>query len=183
MRMKAEVQSVQNAAGGGNAEKGFQVAGVIPHHGGDAIAGLQTEFGQCRGEAARTAVEFAITGARDGFVRLARDDLDPRKDFAGTLQDGGQRQRKIHHRAAHKASWAGNKVAESYHQSGAKGKGARNLRRWIRLAAAGQLQLQKRLISERLQTTAASTGSRRRQADFLTAAKGSLDLPRAPPLA
>jgi len=46
------------------------------------------------------------------------------------------------------------------------------LRRWIRLAAAGQFQLQKRLISERMQQTAEATVSRLRQADFLTAAKG-----------
>jgi len=32
--------------------KSFEVAGVIPHHGGDAIAGTEAELGQSRGQAA-----------------------------------------------------------------------------------------------------------------------------------
>ena len=37
MRMEAKVQRVQDAAGAWNSEEGFQVAGMIPHHGSDAV--------------------------------------------------------------------------------------------------------------------------------------------------
>jgi len=76
MRMEPKIQGMQNAAGAWNAEECFQMAGVIPHHGGHAVAPLQTEFGQCRGELARAPIEFAITGANDGLIRFAGDDLD-----------------------------------------------------------------------------------------------------------
>jgi hypothetical protein len=40
--MEAEIESVQDAAGARNSEKGFEVTGMVPHHGGDAIAGTET---------------------------------------------------------------------------------------------------------------------------------------------
>src|SRR4029077_11520326 len=104
MRMEPQIQSMQNAASAWNAEKGFQMAGVIPHHGGRAATRPESEFCQCRREPARAAIKFSITAARDGLVRLARNNLDARKDFPGTLQNRRERQRKIHHRAAHRAS-------------------------------------------------------------------------------
>src|SRR6266404_2734278 len=76
MRMKAKIQRMQNAASAWNAEECFQVADVIPHHGGHAIAAPQTEFRQCRGEPARAAIEFTITGANDGLIRSVGCDLD-----------------------------------------------------------------------------------------------------------
>src|SRR5882672_592429 len=103
--MKPQVQRMQNAACAGDTKKGFEVAAVVPHHGGDAVTGLQAEFRESGREAARPAIEFAIARANDGLVRLARDDFDARKDLRGALQDGGQRQREIHHGAAHRASW------------------------------------------------------------------------------
>jgi len=77
-----------------NAEECFEMAGVIPHHGGHAVARLQSEFRQCRREPARAPIEIAINSARDGLVRFAGDDLDARKDIPRTLENGGQRQRK-----------------------------------------------------------------------------------------
>src|ERR1700719_4344912 len=116
---------MQNAAGARHTEESFEMAGVVPHHGGHAVAGLQSEFRQSRREPARAPIEIAIAGASDGLVRFAGDDLDARKNLPGTLQDGGQRQRKIHHGAAHKTFRAGSKFSASYHFSFAKGKGAR----------------------------------------------------------
>src|SRR2546421_6365040 len=93
MRMEPKIQSVENAAGTGNAEKRFQVARMVPHHGGYAVAPFQAEFGKSGGQAARPSVKIAIGGAGNGLVRLAGDDLDARKDLPRALQDGGQRQR------------------------------------------------------------------------------------------
>ena len=121
MRMKPKIQGMQNAAGAGHAEEGFEMAGMIPHHGGDAVTGLQTEFRQGGGEPARAPVEVAITGAPDGLVRFAGDDLDARENFAGTLQNSGQRQRKIHHRAAHRASRVGSKFGRMLSLNRCKG--------------------------------------------------------------
>ena len=102
MGMEPQIQRMQNATGTRNAEEGFEMCGVVPHHGGYAVARLQSEFRQRRRKPARAPIEFAIAGARDGFVRLAGDDFDPREDLPRAFQDGGQRQRIIHHRAAHK---------------------------------------------------------------------------------
>src|ERR1700731_4237292 len=144
---------MQNAAGARHTEESFEMAGVVPHHGGHAVAGLQSEFRQSRREPERAPIEIAIAGASEGLVRFAGDDLDARKNLPGTLQDGGQRQRKIHHGAAHKTFRAGSKFSASYHFSFAKGKGARGgLRKAC--AASGQFQLQKGSISERMQQTA-----------------------------
>src|ERR1700674_2563020 len=129
---KPKVQSMEDAAGTGNAEECFEMAGVVPHHGGHAVAGLQSEFRQSRREPTRAPIEFAITRARDGPIRFAGDDLDARKNLPGTLQDGGQRERKIHHGAAHKTFRAGNKFRASYHFFFRKGKGAAEPLRAIR---------------------------------------------------
>jgi hypothetical protein len=58
------------------------------------------------------------------------------------------------------------KVAESYHYSAANGKRAAEPREKTRLAAAGQFQLQKELISGRMPLTAEATVSRLRRAAF-----------------
>ena len=99
--VKSKIHGVQNAAGRGNAKEGFQVAGMIPHHGADAIAGLQSQLRQSRGETPGAPVEFAIVGAGDGAIRPAGNDLDGGKEPTRAIQQGGKRQRKIHHGAAH----------------------------------------------------------------------------------
>jgi hypothetical protein len=109
MRMQPKIQSMQNAAGARNSEEGFQVADMIPHQGGNPVARLQTELSQRRSEPPRTPIKFPIAGSRNRFVRFAGDNLNSRKYLPGTLQNGGQRQRKIHHRAAHVTSRAGTK--------------------------------------------------------------------------
>jgi len=44
MRMETKIQSMQDATGTRNTEEGFQVAGMIPHHGGDSVTRPQAEF-------------------------------------------------------------------------------------------------------------------------------------------
>src|SRR4029077_12711280 len=53
--MKPQGQRVQDAAGRGNTEEGFEVAGMVPHHGGDAIAGAEAELGESGSQAAGAA--------------------------------------------------------------------------------------------------------------------------------
>src|SRR6266446_2609624 len=150
---------MQDAAGTRNAEESFQVAGMIPHHGGDTVTRPQTEFGQCRGEAAGASVEFTITSAQDGLVRLAGNDFNARENLSGTLQDGGQRQREIHHRAAHRALPGGGKLGRMLPLN--YGEGER--REGMRLPESGQFLLQSGLISETMQQTAEATVSRLRR--------------------
>src|SRR6184192_4949170 len=99
--MKAQVQRMQDAAGAGNSEEGFQVARMIPHHGSYAVSRFEAEFAEGRAKTAGATIEVPVTGANNGVVRLARHNFDAGKDFPGTLQDGRERQREIHHRAAH----------------------------------------------------------------------------------
>src|ERR1700731_4276060 len=92
---------MQDAAGAGNSEKGFEVTGMVPHHGRDSIAGTETELGKGGSEAAGTMIEVAIAGAGDGTVWAAGNDFDAREEFVGALEERGKRQGKLHHRAAH----------------------------------------------------------------------------------
>jgi hypothetical protein len=94
---------VQDAAGTGNTEESFQVAGVIPHHGSDAITGTEAELDEGRGEAARAAVEVTVASAHDGAIGTAGGDLDAGEEFVRTFEERGQRERKVHHRAAHES--------------------------------------------------------------------------------
>src|SRR5580704_3582987 len=98
---------MQDAAAARDAKKGFEMARVVPHHGGHTVAGLHAKFRQRAGEPPRTPIELAVTSANDGPVRLTGDDFYTRKDFSGPLQDGWQSQGKIHHGAAHRASRTG----------------------------------------------------------------------------
>src|SRR5260370_15565015 len=106
MRMKAQVQRVQDAAGAGHAKEGFQVARVVPHHRGHALAGLQSKIREGSGEPPGAAVEIAETLANDGLVRLARDDLNARENFPGAPRNSWQTQREVPHAAPHRAPLA-----------------------------------------------------------------------------
>src|SRR5207244_12045537 len=66
-----------------------------------AVARFEAEFAEGRAKTAGATIEVPVTGANNGVVRLARHNFDAGKDFPGTLQDGRERQREIHHRAAH----------------------------------------------------------------------------------
>ena len=107
MGVKAQVQRVQDATGTGNSEECLQMARMIPHHGSNAVARLQAEFCESGRETARPAVEFSVTAANNGLVRLSRNNFDPGENLPRTLQNGRERQRKIHHRTAHGPSRTG----------------------------------------------------------------------------
>src|ERR1700719_1283124 len=102
VRGKTQIQGMQDPTAAWNAEKGFEMFGVVPHHGGNTVTALHPQFRKRTGEPPGPGMEFAVAGASDGLVRLLRNDFDARKDSSGPLQDGGQRQRKVHHSTAHK---------------------------------------------------------------------------------
>ena len=102
---------MQNATAAGHAEESFEMSGVIPHHGGHTVPALHSKFCEGSGQTTGTAIEFAEASASNGLIRLAGDDFGAGEDFPGTLQDGGECERKIHHGAAHRVlgwerSWA-----------------------------------------------------------------------------
>src|SRR6266436_3558375 len=74
---------------------------MVPHLGSDAVAGTQAEFGDGLGEAPRAVVEVSVGAANNGAVGSAGDNFDAVEKLAGTLQNRRERQRKIHHCAAH----------------------------------------------------------------------------------
>jgi len=47
----------------------------------DTVTALHVEFCEGAGESSSAAMEFTEARARDGFVRLARNDFDARVDF------------------------------------------------------------------------------------------------------
>src|ERR1700686_4555106 len=102
VRVKTQIQGMQDPTAAWNAEKGFEMFGVVPHHGGDTVTTLHSKFRQRTGKPPGPGMEFAVAGASDGLVRLLRNDFDARKDSSGALQNRGQRQRKGHHSTAHK---------------------------------------------------------------------------------
>src|SRR5256884_32673 len=59
--MKAQVQRMQDAAGAGNSEEGFQVARMIPHHGSYAVARFEAEFAEGRAKTAGATIEVPVT--------------------------------------------------------------------------------------------------------------------------
>ena len=70
-----------------------------------------------RGRKLSAAVEVPIGGPNDRAVRLAGNDLNAVEKLAGALQNGRERQRKIHHGSAHKVVLFGIEPAASYHYS------------------------------------------------------------------
>ena len=101
VRVQAEVQSVQYAARARDPEERFEMTGMIPHHRSDAVAPPESELCERRSEPARAAVELAVAGADDRAVRLARYNLHAGEKLSGALEHRGERERKIHHCAAH----------------------------------------------------------------------------------
>src|ERR1051325_1067108 len=99
--MQTQIERVKNSARAGDAEKSFEMAGVIPHHGGDAVAGLEAEVSESRGQLASAAIKIAVHGANDGAVRSAGNDFHAREKLRVALQNVRERERKVHHRSTH----------------------------------------------------------------------------------
>ncbi len=60
VRVQAQVQRVKDSARARHAEERFEMAGMIPHHGSDAVARSQAKFGHRIGKSPRASVESAV---------------------------------------------------------------------------------------------------------------------------
>src|SRR5207244_3097328 len=104
-----------NSARAGDAEKSFEMARVIPHHGSDAVSGFEAEFCEGGSEPSSAAIKIAVRGADDGAVRSAGNDFHAREKLRVALQNVRERERKVHHRSTHKRL-GGQKLSEWYHR-------------------------------------------------------------------
>ena len=59
VRVKTQIQGMQDATAAWNSEKGFEMFGVVPHHGGDTVTVLHSQFRQGTGKPPGPAMEFA----------------------------------------------------------------------------------------------------------------------------
>ena len=101
--VQAKIQAVKDASGAGYAEKRLEMGGMIPHHRRDAVAGLQAKLGEGRGEAAGATIKGAVGGSHQRAIRADGNNFDASEKAPGTLKQRGNRQRKIHHGAAHQS--------------------------------------------------------------------------------
>ena len=85
-RRQAQVERVHHAAGGGNAEVGFQVGVVVPAQRGHALSFLQPQLKQRRRQGAGAAVVLGVAVALEALVGQARDDVVAVKDLPRALQ-------------------------------------------------------------------------------------------------
>ena len=85
-RRQAQVERVHHAAGGGNAEVGFQVGVVVPAQRGHALSFLQPQLKQRRRQGAGAAVVLGVAVALEALVGHARHDFVAVKDLARALQ-------------------------------------------------------------------------------------------------
>jgi len=86
VRMQAQIERVKNSAGARNAEERFEMSGMIPHHGGDAIAAPQAELRQRRCKLACPASKIAVSGPNDGAVRFAGKRFQPSRKVCRCAQ-------------------------------------------------------------------------------------------------
>ena len=98
---KAQVQRVHHAARGRNAEVALEVRVMVPAQRGDALARLEAEPLQRRGERARAPAVLGVAVPAQALVGHARDDLVAAEQLAGAVEQVVQRQRHVHHRRAH----------------------------------------------------------------------------------
>ena len=99
--MQAKIERMQNSARARHPKKHLQMAGMVPHHGSNPIAGLEAERSECRGKPTSPPVEVPKAGADNRAIRSPRGNLNSGKDLACPLQQRGERQGEIHHGSAH----------------------------------------------------------------------------------
>ena len=95
---QAEIQSVQDAAGGGHGEVEFEVAMRVPAERADAVATLQAELREDVPEAVRAGVEIRVGVAMDVVGELAGQ-LALGEEAGDTLEDGRDGERIVHHQS------------------------------------------------------------------------------------
>ena len=90
-----------DSTGRWNSVIGFQVGVVIPHQCGNAVSAPKPALLQRFCQRTCTAVEISVGISVKGAIWQAREDVNFGKQFADALKNMDERQRIIHHRAAH----------------------------------------------------------------------------------
>ncbi len=107
VRVEPQIESVEHAAGGRDAEIAFQVTGVIPHERGDAVAGTQARTEERPGELSCAPMEIDVRVSAGPTERGTRDDIGFAEQGARAIEDRVEREREIHHAATHGAPGQG----------------------------------------------------------------------------
>ena len=101
LRMKPEVEGVEDAAGERHGEIGLEMLRMVPPERGDAIAGSDAEAAQRAGQAARAVGEITEGAALERAIGEPGHDLAAAEQRLATAEDGRQRERVVHHQAGH----------------------------------------------------------------------------------
>ena len=101
VRVQPQVQRVEHASGGRDAEVRFQVLGLVPQQRGHPVSAQQPHAGEHVRKTARAPVEIAPGVTRERAVRPARDDFYPAENVACAFEQRRHREGKIHHQSAH----------------------------------------------------------------------------------
>src|SRR5579862_6885978 len=102
LRMKAQIERIDDAAPARNTKEAVHVRGVGPHHGADAVAGLKAKSSQSGSQTARAPMEISVGRTRYGSPWASRDHFRAREKKPRPIQQVRQGQREIHHRSAHR---------------------------------------------------------------------------------
>ena len=109
VRMEAEIERVEHATGRRDAEIAFQMTGVVPHERCHTVAGTQPGAEQGVRELSRAAMEIRVAVALDLAAGVAGNDLGLAEERARAIEDRIEREREIHHPAAHRRPRKGSK--------------------------------------------------------------------------
>src|ERR1700733_8236901 len=99
--MKPKIQWINDSSRARNSEETMYVRRVIPHHRANAVTGPQAEPRQSRSKSPGAAVKISEGGTRRRAPGASRQNFRASKQKPGTIEQVWERQREIHHRAAH----------------------------------------------------------------------------------
>jgi len=98
---KPRVDRVQHHARAGHAVVELQMAPGVPRQGGDGRVAAELQRGERVGDLARPPGHAGPVGAMHRPLHAAADDLDPRMERFGMLDQRGDQQRPVLHQAKH----------------------------------------------------------------------------------
>jgi len=103
VRMKAEVERVEDEAAARDAEVRLVVLVVVPAERRHAVAALEAGLPQGRGQLPGAPQRLAVVGAVEALVGEAGDDLAVAEERLRPAQQVREREREVHHQAFHPA--------------------------------------------------------------------------------
>ena len=99
IRVEPKVQRVEHQARRGRAEVCFEVPVMVPGERGDAIAGPHAKSAERCRQSPCLLEALAIGVPVQRSIGTPADDLARRVQALGVAQEGGERQRRVHHEA------------------------------------------------------------------------------------